>query len=94
MPSRTLKRMRDKIRMREYVMSVHAEEEMDEDGLTIFDVESVILTGEIVDRQREPQTRTRKFVVRGQTLSVGKIAGVVTKFGPTGKLVIITVYAE
>ena len=51
--------------LKQYVMSVHAEEEMDEDGLTIFDVESVILTGEIVDRQREPQTRTRKYVVRG-----------------------------
>lgn len=27
-------------------MTTHAEEEMDNDGLTIFDVESVILTGE------------------------------------------------
>jgi hypothetical protein len=86
--------MRDKVRRREYVMTLHAEEEMDEDGLTIFDVESVILTGEIVDRQREPQTKARKYVVRGQRLSGDEIAGVVTKFGPTGKLVIITVYAE
>lgn len=93
MPSRTLNRMRDKIRRREYVMSLHAEEEMDEDGLTIFDVESVILTGEIVDRQREPQTKARKYIVRGQTVT-DDIASAVTKFGPTGKLVIITVYAE
>lgn len=94
MPSRTLNRMRDKVRKREYVMTVHAEEEMDEDELTIFDVESVILTGEIIDRQREPQTKAQKYVVRGQTLSGDEIAAVVTKFGPTGKLVIITVYAE
>ena len=66
MASRTLKRIRDKIRTREYVMTLHAEEEMDEDGLTIFDVESVILTGEIVDRQREPLTQVRKYVVRGR----------------------------
>ena len=26
-------------------MTLHAEEEMDDDGLSIFDVESVILTG-------------------------------------------------
>jgi len=30
--------MREKIRTRQYVMTIHAEEEMDEDGLTIFDV--------------------------------------------------------
>lgn len=94
MPSRTLNRMRDKIRRREYVMTLHAEEEMDEDGLTIFDVESVILTGEIIDRHREPQTNARKYVVRGQTLVGDEIAAVVTKFGPAGKLVIITVYAD
>lgn len=76
MPSRTLNRMRDKIRRREYVMTLHAEEEMDEDGLTIFDVESVILTGEIIDRQRETQTKARKYVVRGQTLSGNEIAAV------------------
>jgi uncharacterized protein DUF4258 len=92
--SPTLNRMRDKIRRREYVMTLHAEEEMDEDGLTIFDVESVILTGAMSDRQREPQTRARKYTVRGQTVTSNETAAVVTKFGPTGKLVIITVYAE
>ena len=35
--------MRDKIRSRQYVMTLHADEEMDEDGLSIFDVESAIL---------------------------------------------------
>jgi len=40
-----LKRMRELIHTRRYVMTLHAEEEMDADGLSIFDVESVILTG-------------------------------------------------
>ncbi len=40
---RILKEMRDKIRRREYIMSIHAEEEMDDDCLTIFDVERGIL---------------------------------------------------
>ena len=52
-----LKRMRELIHTRRYVMTLHAEEEMDADGLSIFDVESVILTGrsmnasETVDRK-------------------------------------------
>jgi len=42
---RILKRMREKIRNRQYVMTLHAEEEMNADGLTIYDVERGILTG-------------------------------------------------
>ncbi len=34
-------------------MTLHAEEEMDADGLSIFDVESVILTGRANERQRD-----------------------------------------
>ena len=44
---RALKRMREQVRARRYIMSLHAEEEMDADGLTIYDVESVILTGQV-----------------------------------------------
>ncbi len=36
MYDRILKQMRDKVRTRQYVMTLHAEEEMDEDGLSIF----------------------------------------------------------
>lgn len=50
MYERILKQMRERIRTRFYVMTLHAEEEMDEDGLTIFDVERGILTGEIIKR--------------------------------------------
>jgi len=45
---RVLKRFREKIRKREYVMTVHAEEEMTEEGFTIYDVERGILTGNIL----------------------------------------------
>lgn len=50
-----LKRMREMIRTRRYVMTLHAEDEMDADDLTIFDIESVILTGQIAERQRDRQ---------------------------------------
>jgi hypothetical protein len=51
----------------------------------------VLLTGEIVERQRNRQTRERKFVVRGITVG-GLRAEAVLKFGPLGNLFIITVY--
>ncbi|MDQ3748824.1 MAG: DUF4258 domain-containing protein [Acidobacteriota bacterium] len=50
MYERELNRMREKIRLRQYAMTIHADEEMDEDGLTIYDVENAILTGEVVER--------------------------------------------
>ena len=37
MASGILERLREKVRTRDYVMTVHAEEEMDEDDLSIFD---------------------------------------------------------
>ena len=48
--NRVLAQMREKIRTRQYVMTLHAEEAMDEDSLTIFDVERCVLAGEIVSR--------------------------------------------
>jgi len=83
--------MRDKVRNCQYVMTLHAEEEMSDDELTIFDVERGILTGEIVERQKDAQTGEWKYLVRGHTVTGDDIA-VVGKIGLTGKLVIITVY--
>ena len=93
MYERILKRMREKVRALQYVMTLHAEEEMDDDSLSIFDVESIILTGEILERQKDRKTREWKYLVRGQVLS-GEMAIVVCKIGPTEKLIVITVYRE
>lgn len=93
MLDRTLRQLRGKVRSREYVVTVHADEEMDDDGLSILDVESGILTGEIVERQRDRETGESKYVVRGQTLT-GETIGVVTKLSPAGHLVIITTYRD
>lgn len=93
MYNRILRQMREKVRTRQYVMTLHAEEEMDEDGLTIFDVERGILTGEIIERQKDHDTGEWKYLIQGQSV-VGKQIVVVTKLSPTEKLVIITVYLE
>lgn len=89
---RILNQMKDKIRRQLYVMTLHAEEEMDEEGLTIYDVESSVLTGEILERQKDRATSEWKYRIRGRTVSGSKIE-VVAKLSPTGKLVIITVYS-
>ena len=91
MHERILKQMRQKIRLREYVVSLHAADEMEEDGYTVLDVEAGILGGEIVERQRDEDTGESKYRIRGPALAGGEIEEV-AKLGPTGKLIIITVY--
>jgi len=88
---RILKRMREKVRGRQYVMTLHAEEEMNNDGLTIYDVECGILTGEILERQKDKVTAEWKYRIRGETVDGGEVE-MIAKLSPTGKLVIITVY--
>ncbi len=63
-----LRQFRQKVRTRQYVVTGHADEEMDEDGLSIFDVESAVLTGTIIEQQRDRQTAERKYVVRGESV--------------------------
>ncbi|HVE59082.1 MAG TPA: DUF4258 domain-containing protein [Pyrinomonadaceae bacterium] len=86
-------KMREKIRRLEYVMTIHAEEEMENDGFSIFDVENCILTGEIVERQKDRETDEWKYLSAGKTLDDTGIV-VVAKLSLTDKLVIITVYFE
>ncbi len=50
-------------------MTIHADDEMDEDGLTIFDVESAILSGKIIERQKDQSTGEWKYLVRGESLA-------------------------
>jgi nucleoside-triphosphatase THEP1 len=88
---RILERMRDKIRRRQYIVTHHARKEMNEDGFTIYDVERGILTGEILERQRDHTTGEAKYRMRGETID-GLDVEILTKLSPTGKLVIITLY--
>jgi len=90
---RTLRQMRECIRTRRYVMTTHAEEEMNDDDLSIFDVERVILTGSIIERQTDKETGEWKYLVAGQSIE-GTAFIVVGKVSVTGKLVLITVYRE
>lgn len=93
MYERILSQLREKIRTRQYVMTLHADEEMDEDELTIFDVESAILSGKIIERQKDQNTGEWKYLVKGESLT-GESVVAVTKIGPTDKLMFITIYRD
>jgi hypothetical protein len=63
-----LQEFRQKIRQQDYVVTIHADEEMDDDGLAIADVETCILKGKILERQRDTTTGESKYRVRGYSL--------------------------
>jgi hypothetical protein len=86
--------MRDLVRDGRYVMTTHADEEADADDFTVFDVESAILTGKIVERQKESETGEWKYVISGEAVD-GRPMSVVAKFGASAQvLYILTIYAE
>lgn len=80
-----------KIRALNYVMTIHAEEEMDNDELSIFDVEQAILVGDVIERQKDRNSEEWKYLIQG-TSDAGETIVVVVKLSPTDTVVIITVY--
>jgi Domain of unknown function (DUF4258) len=89
----TVQRLREVVRNLDYTVSTHAADELEDDGLTILDLEEIILSGEIVERQRDRATSEAKFVIRGDTVG-GDEAECVVKIGPSGRLHVITVYRD
>ena len=89
--NRILIRLREKVKKNEYVITFHARKEMTDDDYSIFDVESGILTGEILERQKDRLTVEWKYRIKGKTIGDNQIE-IICKISPTGKLVIVTVY--
>ena len=83
--------LRQLIRTLSYVVSTHAADELEDDNLSILDLENVVLTGQIAERQRDRVTRETKYVIQGNTLD-GNAAEVVAKIGHAGRLFVITIY--
>jgi hypothetical protein len=86
-----LRTIQEKVRARQFVVTLHAEDEMYEDALAIADIERALLTGRITERQKDQRTAESKYVVTGESLGGDEIE-VVCKIGPTDKVVVITVY--
>ena len=91
MYDRILKRMQEAIRNKQYIMTLHAEEEMDDDNLSIFDIEHIVLIGRIIERQKDQMTKEWKYLIEGESFS-NDLTVVVVKLSITGKLMFITVY--
>lgn len=92
MSASILENIQEKIVQQQYVMTIHADEEMDDDNLTISDIEQAILTGEIIGQQKDKATAERKYRIRGYSTD-GNLVEVIVKIGLSGKVIIITVYA-
>jgi hypothetical protein len=72
-------------------MTQHASEEMAEDELDIFDVETSIRNGTLIKSEKGDPRGTR-FTVRGSGADRETRVGTVGRFTETGRYLIITVY--
>lgn len=87
----TISRIRHAIRTLNYFVSTHATDELEDGQLSILDLENIILTGQVAQRQRDFGSREVKCVIAGTALD-GAPAEAVVKVGSSGRLIIITVY--
>ena len=91
MPRRLLERIRDAILYGEYDLTRHAIDEMAEDELGIFDVESAILDGEITKTEMD-DPRGPRYTIIGLAEDQKTEVGVVDRFTDTDIYLIITIY--
>ena len=73
-------------------MTMHAVEEMAEDGLDIVDMEHAVLTGRVARIERD-DPRGNKYVIEGMAADGMTRVGVVGRFTGGGRYLIITTYA-
>ena len=84
--------IREKIRIRDYYLSSHAEEELAEDRFERADLENAILTG-FVQKKLTNDPRGTRYRVEGSAKD-GRLMHVLCRFKEVGSLVIITVYEK
>jgi Domain of unknown function (DUF4258) len=73
------------------VLSIHVENELEDDNFTDQDLEAAILNGEIMRRERDTIGRP-KYVIAGTALDGRSLTAVVQPF-PTRRLVVmVTAY--
>ena len=88
---RILEQIRALVRRGEYVLSIHAENEMADDGLTEQDLEAAILNGRIARRERDRIGRA-KYVIEGTALDRRGMTAVAQFFQTRQLIVIVTAY--
>ena len=88
---RVLAKIKALIRDREYVLSIHAENELADDLFTEQDLETAILNGEITRRERDRIGRP-KYIIEGKAKDQRGITAVVQLVETRQVLVIVTAY--
>lgn len=92
MSTRLVHKIQTAISNGEYDVTVHAVEEMAEDGLDILDVECAIFNGRVTKAETDDPRGTRYTIV-GTARDERTRVGIVGRFKETGIFLIITVYA-
>ena len=92
MYKRALLRIQKKIKEGHYVIRTHAYREMRKDGFFEEDMVEGIVSGHIVSRQQDAQTREWKYVIHGNSTQYGKKIGTVVK--EKSHVVVITIFQE
>jgi Domain of unknown function (DUF4258) len=90
-PHRVIDRIRQKILLRDYDLTVHAFEEMAEDDLDVFDIEEAVLNVRIV-RTYKRDPRGTRYTIKGLAVDGVTVVGIVGRFHAIDRFLIITVY--
>ncbi len=91
MPTHNLERIRQLVREWRYEVTDHAFDEMADDKLLLADVETTILTGEIV-REDNDDPRGTVYVIEGTGADRRTRIGVAARFNTRQNVLIITAY--
>ena len=86
-----LRRFRAAVREGSFELATHAFKELEPDGLTVLDLEMCVLTGQIVERQRDRTTGEKKYVIEGQA-DDGLEITVVVKWDSPGSMRFLTAF--
>ncbi len=84
-----LNRIRRLVEEGQYYFTEHALQEADFDGLNIYDIESVLLTGKI----RRTWSKNPRYEIIGETHDNKKV-GIVCRITRSGKVRVITAYED
>jgi hypothetical protein len=91
MPRKGIREICERVRTKSYEITGHAEEEREDDDLSVAALRGAILTGRVVQTLTGDLCGSR-YVVRG-TAQDGREIEVVWRFLTSGMLRILTVYA-
>lgn len=88
---RILAKIRELVERGDYVLSIHAENELANDDLAERDLEAAISNGTIIGRERD-QIGRAKYLITGRTQGGRELTAVVQLFQTRRLVVIITAY--